>query len=107
MHRLAHSEQTMRHTRRIALLALTLLVLTGCGAAGRNAHTTTAEVEQLTVSHDVKSAFMEAVADNGVRRWESTDVRVAWEGPQSSTDRRTLDDTISWLATIDGVPRPQ
>jgi hypothetical protein len=95
----------MRHTRRIALLALTLLVLTGCGAAGRNAHTTTAEVEQLTVSHDVKSAFMEAVADNGVRRWESTDVRVAWEGPQSSTDRRTLDDTISWLATIDGVPR--
>jgi hypothetical protein len=94
----------MRHTWRSALLVSSVLFTAGCGALNSGTAPRSVQSQQLAVSSDVKSAFLEAVNENGVRRWEAEEVRVSWEGPQSPEDRRTLEDTIAWFKTINGVP---
>jgi hypothetical protein len=94
----------MRYSRRAALFILGAVSLSGCGMLSRTSGAADVAMPQLSVSADVRAAFMETISENGVRRWESENVRVAWVGPQSSIDRRTLEDTITWLSTVDGVP---
>jgi hypothetical protein len=94
----------MRYMRRAATSLLMLTIGTGCGTSVREVIGREVAPVQIMTSVDVKSAFLETIAENGVRRWGAAQVRIMWSGPQSSADRSTLERAIAWLQTIEGVP---
>jgi len=65
---------------------------------------TTTTAAPIAVGADVAAAFEQTVGE-GLRRWPDETVTIAWHGSPTERDRQTLNDFLTWLASLPRAPR--